>query len=134
MALFEPYLLLFILIGIESDWKLNTPDGDNGQAIGPLQIHQGVVTDVNMKYRKNLMKYKHEDMRNRAFAGWVCIRYMEMYHAETYEEAARLWKSGPKWRDKKHESDAYWEDFKDRLKKLNRNEEGKKLKWSTQPQ
>jgi len=128
MALFENYILLFILIGIESDWKAHPPDGDMGQAIGPLQIHKAVVVDVNLKYRKGKTYYTHEDMRERQYACWVAIRYMEMYSAETYEEAARLWKSGPEWRDKKHESDEYWADFKARLKKLKLDENGKRIK------
>ncbi len=126
--LMDGAVLLFILISIETSWKMEPVDGDKGQAIGPLQIHSGVVFDVNQAFREGIAQYTHENMRNRAYAGWVCLKYMELYRAKSYEEAARLWKGGPGWRNEPEKTDAYWNDFKDRLKKLNLDQYGNRIK------
>ena len=73
--------------------------GDNGRALGPLQIHRGVVLDVNRITGSN---YRHQDMTNRAQARAVCAAYLEHYVTEkrigrkpTIADFAKVWNSGP---------------------------------------
>ena len=73
--------------------------GDNGRALGPLQIHRGVVLDVNRITGSN---YRHQDMTNRVAARAVCQAYLEHYVTEkrigrkpTVADFAKVWNSGP---------------------------------------
>ena len=56
--------LISALIIVESSGN-DLAIGDNGRAIGPLQIHRGVVLDVN-KFTGS--HYRHQDMTNRVQA------------------------------------------------------------------
>ena len=79
--------------------------GDNGRALGPLQIHRGVVLDVNRITGSN---YKHSEMTNRVAARAVCQAYLEHYgRGKTTEEQARIWNGGPHGH-KKTVTLAYW--------------------------
>lgn len=79
--------------------------GDNGRALGPLQIHRGVVLDVNRITGSN---YRHQDMTNRAQARAVCQAYLEHYgRGKTTEQQARIWNGGPTG-DRKLVTLAYW--------------------------
>ena len=84
--------LLAALIAVESGGN-DRAVGDNGRAIGPLQIHAAVVEDVN---RIHGTRYTHAQMTNRAVAVRVCVLYVEHYapgcNAETQ---ARVWNGGP---------------------------------------
>ncbi len=53
--------LISALIIVESSGN-DLAIGDNGRALGPLQIHRGVVQDVN---RITGSHYRHQDMTNR---------------------------------------------------------------------
>ena len=64
---------------IESSEGLYTV-GDNGRALGPLQIHQGAVNDVNKKYDTN---YTHTDMYDMEKAMEVAAMYLNI-NAERY--------------------------------------------------
>jgi hypothetical protein len=79
--------------------------GDNGRALGPLQIHRGVVQDVNRITGSN---YRHSEMTNRAQARAVCEAYLKHYgRGKTTEEQARIWNGGPTG-DRKTATLAYW--------------------------
>jgi hypothetical protein len=90
--------------------------GDNGRALGPLQIHRGVVLDVN---RITGSHYKHSEMTNRVAARAVCQAYLEHYgRGKTTEEQARIWNGGPQGHKKKTLTEAYWAKVK---KQMNNN-------------
>ena len=79
--------------------------GDNGRALGPLQIHRGVVLDVNRITGSN---YRHSEMTNRVAAWAVCEAYLKHYgKGKTLEQQARIWNGGPTG-DRKPVTLAYW--------------------------
>jgi hypothetical protein len=79
--------------------------GDQGRAIGCLQIHKAVVLDVN-KFTGS--DYRHQDMTNRAQARAVCEAYLRHYgRGKTTEQQARIWNGGPTG-DRKQATVAYW--------------------------
>ena len=96
--------LITALIAVESSGN-DLAIGDNGRAVGPLQIHRGVVLDVN---RITGSHYRHQDMTNRAQARAVCEAYLEHYgRGKTTEQQARIWNGGPTG-DRKTATVAYW--------------------------
>jgi hypothetical protein len=80
--------------------------GDQGRAIGCLQIHKAVVLDVN---RITGSHYRHQDMTNRVAARAVCQAYLTHYgKGKSTEEQARIWNAGPQGHKKKTATQAYW--------------------------
>ena len=89
--------------------------GDNGRALGPLQIHRGVVLDVNRITGSN---YRWESMTNRAQARAVCEAYLKHWGKGcTTEQLARKWNGGGPSGDKKKATEAYWLRVKKHLPK-----------------
>jgi len=87
--------------------------GDQGRAIGCLQIHKAVVLDVN---RITGSHYRHQDMTNRVAARAVCQAYLTHYgRGATTEQLARRWNGGPTG-DRKTATVAYWAKVKKELK------------------
>lgn len=87
--------------------------GDQGRAIGCLQIHKAVVLDVN-KFTGS--HYRHQDMTNRVAARAVCQAYLEHYgKGKTTEQQARIWNGGPTG-DRKQATVAYWRRVQRNLK------------------
>jgi len=87
--------------------------GDQGRAIGCLQIHKAVVLDVN---RITGSHYRHQDMTNRVQARAVCQAYLIHYgRGATTEQLARRWNGGPTG-DRKTATEAYWAKVKKELK------------------
>lgn len=85
--------LLAALIAVESGGN-DRAIGDNGRAIGPLQIHAAVVEDVN---RIHGTRYTHAQMHDRAKAARVCVLYIEHYApGASPEMQARVWNGGPR--------------------------------------
>lgn len=73
--------------------------GDGGLAIGALQIHAGVVADVNRIFKKH---YSHSGMTNRVDAVAVFKSYIEIYAKNQPPEiVARVWNGGPTGHKKK---------------------------------
>jgi len=106
--------LITALIAVESSGN-DMAVGDNGRALGPLQIHRGVVLDVN-KFTGS--HYRHQDMTNRAQARAVCQAYLEHYGKNcTTEQLARKWNGGGPSGDKKKATEAYWLRVKKHLPK-----------------
>lgn len=104
--------LITALIIVESSGN-DQAIGDNGRAIGPLQIHRGVVQDVNRITGSN---YRWESMTNRAQARAVCEAYLKHYgRGATTEQLARRWNGGPTG-DRKAATVAYWAKVKKAIK------------------
>jgi soluble lytic murein transglycosylase-like protein len=104
--------LITALIIVESSGN-DMAIGDNGRALGPLQIHRGVVQDVN---RFTGSHYRWEDMTNRVQARAVCAAYLTHYgRGATTEQLARRWNGGPTG-DRKPATVAYWAKVKKALK------------------
>jgi len=85
--------------------------GDNGDAIGCLQIHAGVVKDVNRIYGT---AYRWpESCYDRAKSINICRLYLDHYAPKTAtdEMKARIWNGGPKGHRKKATL-KYWERVK----------------------
>ena len=96
--------LISALIIVESSGN-DLAIGDQGRAVGPLQIHRGVVLDVN---RFTGSHYRWEDMTNRVAARAVCQAYLTHYgRGATTEQLARRWNGGPTG-DRKTATVAYW--------------------------
>jgi len=93
----------------ESSGRLNPPDGDNGRAIGPFQIHQEALTDVNQRFGLN---YALWDMRDIERAKLVAKLYIAMHLDNHLEEiSSMIFHYGPAgWRGK--DVDGYWEKIK----------------------
>ena len=97
--------LISALIIVESS-NNDMAIGDQGRAIGCLQIHRAVVLDVN---RITGSHYRHQDMTNRAQARAVCEAYLKHWgKGKTTEEQARIWNAGPQGHKKKTATQAYW--------------------------
>ena len=104
--------LISALIIVESS-NNDLAVGDQGKAIGCLQIHRGVVQDVNRITGSN---YRHQDMTNRVAARAVCQAYLEHYgKGKTTEQQARIWNGGPTGY-RKPVTLAYWRRVQRNLK------------------
>ena len=105
--------LISALIIVESSGN-DMAIGDNGKAIGPLQIHKAVVLDVN---RFTGSHYRHDQMTNRVAARQVCEAYLKHYGKGcTTEQLARKWNGGGPAGDKKKATEAYWNKVRKHLK------------------
>lgn len=106
--------LISALIMVESS-NNDLAIGDQGRAIGCLQIHKAVVLDVN---RITGSHYRHQDMTNRVQARAVCQAYLTHYgRGATTEQLARRWNGGPTG-DRKTATETYWNKVK---KQINNN-------------
>ena len=104
--------LITALIAVESSGN-DLAIGDQGRAIGPLQIHRVVVVDVN---RFTGSHYRHSEMTNRTIARKVCQAYLEHYaRGATTEQAARRWNGGPTG-DRKTATLPYWRKVQQEMK------------------
>ena len=104
--------LISALIIVESSGN-DLAVGDGGKAIGPLQIHRGVVLDVNRITGSN---YRHSEMTNRAQARAVCEAYLKHYgKGASTEQLARRWNGGPRG-DTKTATEAYWRKVQKAIK------------------
>ena len=105
--------LISALIIVESS-NNDLAVGDQGKAIGCLQIHKAVVLDVNRITGSN---YRWESMTNRAQARAVCEAYLKHWGKGcTTEQLARKWNGGGPSGDKKKATEAYWAKVKKHLK------------------
>jgi len=103
--------LIPALVQVESNGNPRAV-GDNGKALGALQIWSVVVLDVN---RAKGTRYTHKDAFDPAKAEAICRAYLSIYatprrlgRTPTMEDAARIWNGGPNgW--KKKATDSYWQ-------------------------
>jgi len=104
--------LISALIMVESS-NSDLAIGDQGRAIGCLQIHKAVVLDVN---RITGSHYRWESMTNRVQARAVCEAYLKHYgKGKTTEDQARIWNGGPTG-DKKQSTLGYWNKVSKHIK------------------
>ena len=127
-------ILIAALISVESGGN-DMAVGDNGMARGALQIHLGVVTDVNKLLSGGIPEqhFSHEDMHDGEKAALVCKIYLEHYGRKYasktrkvagYEELARIWNGG--YHGTLYNSgatDGYWEKVKNELRALGVSED-----------
>lgn len=113
-----PEAVIDALVKVESGGDANAV-GDNGNALGILQIWEVVVVDVNDNYGTD---YDHEDAFDPAKAKEICRKYLGIYATEkrlgrvpTAEDYARIWNGGPNGH-KKSKTDKYWEKVKRALR------------------
>jgi hypothetical protein len=93
----------------ESSRRLNPLDGDGGDAVGPLQLHIGVLIDVNKYYGTN---FTPQDRRDYAKSRQIALMYINMWLNKNVEEiAVRIFNGGPRGWQKKT-TDAYWDEYK----------------------
>lgn len=85
--------------------------GDNGRALGALQIWDVVIQDVNRVYRTS---YVHHDAFDRSKARDIARKYLAIYatpkrlgRQPTLEDYARIWNGGPRGHLKPATA-AYW--------------------------
>ena len=107
------------IIQVESGGDDNAV-GDNGKALGCLQIWQCVWDDV--KHNSELEGKTYQDVKKREVALIVFKLYMKRYatkkrlgHEATNEDKARIWNGGPNGYKKKSTL-KYWAKVKKALK------------------
>ena len=101
--------LINALVRVESGGRASVV-GDNGRAVGVLQIHKCVIDDVN-KFSKT--KYTYADRANPTKSREICKKYLLRYAGAnaTNEHYARVWNGGPKGHTKKA-TVKYWNKVK----------------------
>lgn len=107
-----PEILISALIAVESGGNIKAI-GDNGNAVGILQIHKEVIIDCNRIVGKKIFKYDDRFFKARSIN--IANTYLEHYcsearlgHKPLYKDYALCWHYGPMgpWmRDK----DGYWD-------------------------
>lgn len=87
--------------------------GDNGAAVGILQIHKEVVVDVNRRYGTS---YTLADRKSIVKSREICRKYLLMHAGPnaTDEKYARIWNGGPKGH-RKQSTKNYWLKVKRKL-------------------
>lgn len=110
-----PYATLICAIWmVESSGKLNPPENSE-DAVGPLQIREICLRDVNESYG---MKISHDSCKDISMAALVFRLYIAKYatekrlgHEPTNEDIARIWNGGPNgWN--KVSTEKYWASVK----------------------
>jgi len=114
--------LIPALIQVESGGNPNAV-GDNGEAVGILQIHKCVVDDVDSWHRPSM--YGEGSRWSPESSISICIEYLSYYKHKyevktlkpaTFEVLARIWNGGPNgW--KKKSTKSYWLKVKAKLEK-----------------
>jgi hypothetical protein len=106
--------LLPLLAKVESN---NNPSciGDNGNAVGVLQIWKIVIDDVNRILKQT--KFTYADRSDPVKSFEIAKVYLNHYCKEdsTYEIISRRWNGGPKG-DQKIATLKYWEKVKQEIK------------------
>lgn len=95
---YDPVKLIPALIQVESNGN-DSAIGDNGKALGCLQIWKVVIDDVNRVYG---LHYVHADAYDRMKAQRICKLYLQHYcnvarlgRDPTMQDACRIWNGGP---------------------------------------
>ncbi len=120
--MFEIIKLIPILMIIESGGNCEKV-GDNGQAIGCLQIHKCIIDDLNCLTGYKI--YNYEDRWDKEKSIMMCRVYLEYYGRKYEKETGKkatmkvlsaLWNGGPHgW--KKKSTEKYWMKVKTELDK-----------------
>ena len=100
---------------VETSGKLGPISGDNGAALGPLQIHRGCWEDANIGG-------KYSQCADLEYSKRVFRAYMKRYATKkrlgrtpTLEDMARIWNGGPNGY-KKSATIKYWNKVKCAMK------------------
>ena len=100
---------------VETGGKLGPIRGDNGAALGPLQIHRGCWQDANIGGQ-------YSQCADLEYSKRVFRAYMKRYATEkrlgrvpTFEDMARIWNGGPNG-FKKSATVKYWNKVKCAMK------------------
>lgn len=103
-------VLITALILVESGGN-DFARGDNGDAIGCLQIHKEVVDDVNRIYGTTYQW--PESCYDRVSSVRICRLYLQHYAPKraTEKTISRIWNGGPKGH-KKEATLKYWKRVK----------------------
>lgn len=89
----------------------NEAIGDNGLSRGRYQIHKACFDDARV-YDKNLNKYNYSDVTNKMVSDMVVRAYCMRYEPKgNFESWARLWNSGPNWKNKRNLTNKYYQKF-----------------------
>lgn len=111
-------LLLAALIAVESGGDARAI-GDGGRALGVLQIHAGVVQDVNRIAGRT---WTHADAHRPEIAKQMAEIYLRHYvtparlgRAPTTQDYARVWNGGPNGH-RKSATLPYWRKVRQHLK------------------
>lgn len=112
-------LILDAIRQIESSGLPNPPDGDQGRAIGPYQIHEVYWRDAHA-FDPSLGG-RYADCRSRAYAEKVIDAYMRRYAAEAWlvgdaETVARIHNGGPEGA-RKAGTLGYWDKVRAELER-----------------
>jgi hypothetical protein len=104
--------LIDALVHVESKGEVHAV-GDNGRAVGCLQIHKEVVDDVNRAYGTT---YAYSDRKSIEKSREICCKYLLLHGGvnATNEKYARIWNGGPKGH-RKSITRSYWLKIKSRL-------------------
>ena len=102
--------LLNALITVETHGD-NTAVGDGGLAVGVLQTHPDVITDVNMIYGTNFMMTDRLDLEKSRvicvlYVTWYC-RFDRINREATSQDYALCWHYGPSYKID-NDKDHYW--------------------------
>ena len=102
--------LINAIIKVESNDNVNAI-GDNGKAVGCMQIWKVVVDDVN---KVSKLKYNYNDRFNKEKSIEIFKLYINKYatakrlgRTPTHEDMARIWNGGPNG-FKKAGTKQYW--------------------------
>ena len=115
-------LLLTALIQVESGGQANAI-GDNGRAVGILQIHKITIDDVNRIYKT---AYTYKDRYSPLKSKEIAIKYLS-YWSKHYTKKtgkpiridilARMWNGGGSTGYKKKATLKYWQKVRKELRK-----------------
>lgn len=101
--------ILFSIIQVESNFNPNAI-GDNGKAVGILQIHPIMVEDVNRIAKTN---YNLEDRYCPQKSSQMFFIYTNHYTPDwNFEKVAKRWNGGPRG-DRKEATEKYWQRILD---------------------
>lgn len=99
---------------VETGGRTGPIMGDNGAAMGPLQIHRACWIDANLSG-------KYEDVADLSYAKRVFAAYMARYatvrrlgRPVTNQDRARIWNGGPNGY-KRNSTLSYWAKVKEQM-------------------
>ena len=115
-------ILLPALCSVESAFN-PAAVGDNGKAVGILQIHKEVIIDVNTRCGRRFKLTDRLDSEKSKTIASLYLCYWGLHYTKktgkkiTLEVLAKIWAGGPQGWSKKA-TDEYWEKVKRALKEL----------------